>query len=354
MKKVYIEKGGIISVKDEPEPDLKPRYCITDTQYSLISAGTESHIISTFREEGAKGNGLRRIGYSNSGIVRETGAEIEEFKPGDLVSCYGGRFADHQSVCSMPRTLVASCPEGVTARQAAFGGVATFGLNGLRLCGLSFGEVVAVIGLGLIGQITAQIVRAAGYRAVGITHSDYLIELAEKMGINGCIKAGNPDTAEKAVDAAVGFGGAKPARGRAGGFDAALICTGRDNDNESLILALDIIRNGGAVSIVGGVKHEFPRDPFFARQARLLIARAAGTGRYDPVYEDEANLIPHSHVRWTEGRNLGEVMRMIGDGKLNVDSLISHEYPVDQAPEAYDLIVTHPKDYLGVLLSYTE
>jgi threonine dehydrogenase-like Zn-dependent dehydrogenase len=117
---------------------------------------------------------------------------------------------------------------------------------------------------------------------------------------------------------------------------------------------MDLVRDHGVVSIVGAVRQDFPRAPFFAREARLVIARAAGVGRYDPVHEDCAREIPHSHVRWTEGRNMGEVLRMIGDGKVNVDALITHEFPVDRAGDAYDLILNRPKECLGVLLSYVD
>jgi len=352
MKKVWIEEGGRIAVRDVPEPELKPRYVLTDTQYSLISAGTETQHILAMRRPEAKGRGPRRIGYSNSGIVREASGEAARFRAGQLVGCYGGGFADHQSVCSMPRTLTAPCPEGVDPRHGAFVGVGTFGLNGLRLCDLSFGETVAVLGLGLIGQITAQIARGAGYRVVGITGSDHLIDLASKLGINACVKRGRGDTVREAIDLAVGLGGAPPAEGRPGGFDAALICSGSRDDNADLLLAMDVVREGGTVSIVGGVKQDFPRGPFFEREARLVVARAAGTGRYDPVHEVDAQEIPHSHVRWTEGRNCEEVLRMIGDGTLDVEPLISHEFAVDDAPDAYDLVVNRPRECLGVLLRY--
>ena len=352
MKKVFVEEGGAISVKDLPDPELKPRYCITDTQFSLISAGTETTHIRNQSKPEAKGQGARRIGYSNSGVVRQTGEEAKEFKPGQLVGCYGGDFADHQSVCSMPETLMAPCPEGVTARQAAFVGVSTFGLNGLRLCNLSFGETVVVIGLGLIGQITAQIARAAGYRVVGLSHSQKLVDLARELGINGAVKVDGPESVEKAKKMAFDLGSPADAPGRPGGFDAAVVCSGSRESNEALLQGFDLIRDWGAVSIVGGVKLDFPRSAFFAREARLVIARAAGVGRYDPVHEAGAQAIPHSHVRWTEGRNMAEVLRMIGDGKLNIDPLITHEFPVDDAPKAYDTIINTPRDCLGVLLSY--
>jgi len=347
MKKIYVEEGGAIVVRTEPDPVCQPRYCLTDTQFSLISAGTETSHIMTMRKPENRGQGPRRIGYSNSGIVRTVGAEATRFAPGDLVGCYGGGFADHQSVCAMPRTLMAPCPDGVDPKHAAFVGVATFGLNGLRQCQMSFGETVAIIGLGLIGQITAQIARAAGYRVVGITGSDYLVELAASLGVPVCVRKGCPD-----IDAAVDMGGAPPAPGRPGGFDAALICSGSHDSNEDLLLAQDIVRDQGAVSIVGNVKMAFPRAAAFERESRLTIARAAGPGRYDPVHEIEAQEIPHSHVRWTEGRNCEEVLRMIGDGKLNVAPLISHVFPVDQAPDAYDLIVNRPRECLGVLIDF--
>lgn len=352
MKKIYVDEGGTIGVRTEQDPVCGPRYCLTDTQFSLISAGTETSHILNMKKPESRGQGPRRIGYSNAGIVRAVGSEATRFAPGDLVGCYGGGFADHQSVCAMPRTLMAPCPAGVDPKHAAFVGVATFGLNGLRQCQLSFGETVAVIGLGLIGQITAQIARAAGYRVVGITGSDYLVELALKQGAHACVGKNRPDRVKKAIDAAVALGGAPPAPGRPGGFDAALVCSGNHDSNEDLLLAMDIVRDQGAVSIVGNVRTDFPRAPFFAREIRLTVARAAGPGRYDPVHETDGQEIPHSHVRWTEGRNCEEVLRMIGDGKLNVAPLVSHVFPVDRAPEAYDLIVNRPRDCLGVLIDF--
>jgi NADPH2:quinone reductase len=350
MKKVYIEPGGAISVREEPDPELRPRWYIVDTQYSLISAGTEtSHILAQRKPEAKE---PRRVGYSNSGIVRSAGADAKLFRPGELVGCYGGGFADHQSVCAVPETLVSPCPKGVTAKQAAFVGVSTFGLNGLRLCDMSFGETVAIIGMGLIGQITAQIAEAAGYRTVCLSRADKLLDLAQELGCHGTVNAGGADCVEKAKRLAVELGGAPDAPERPGGFDAALICSGSRDDNRDLLTAMALIRDGGAVSIVGGVKQDFPRGDFFARQARLVIARAAGVGRYDPHHEDDAEPIPHSHSRWTEGRNCAEVLRMIGDGKLKVDPLITHEFAVDEAAAAYELVVNRPHDCLGVLFRY--
>ncbi len=352
MKKVYVEEGGAISVKDEADPQVKPGWYLTDTQYSLISAGTEAtHVRNQMKPE-AKGKGPRRIGYSNSGLVREAGKGATLHQPGELLGCYGGGYADHQSACAVPETLVAPCPKGVTAKQAAFVGVSTFGLNGLRLCEMSFGEVVAIIGMGLIGQITAQIAEAAGYRTVCLSRSDKLLDLATELGCHGVVNASKEGFIEKAKGIAVELGGAPDAEGRPGGFDAAVVCSGSSQDNTDLLTGLDLIRDRGAVSVVGGVKLDFPRGPFFAREARLVVARAAGVGRYDPVHEDGVQHIPHSHARWTEGRNCAEVLRMIGDGKLKVDPLITHEFPVAEAPAAFDMILNRPKECLGILLGY--
>ena len=352
MKKVWIEEGGAVLVKDEPAPELRPRWYITDTQFSLISAGTESSHIRNQAKPEAKAKGPRRIGYSNSGIIREAGEGATRFQPGQRVGCYGGGFADHESVCAMPETLTAPCPENVTARQAAFVGVSTFGLNGLRLCELSFGELVVVIGMGLIGQITAQIATAAGYRVVAFSHWETLLELAMELGAHGAVKAGEPDSVERALKLAADLGGAPEEPGRSGGFDAAVVCSGRGAGNTSLLEGLDLIRDKGVVSIVGAPDLTFPRAPFFAKEARLVIARAAGVGRYDPHHEEGCEPIPYSHVRWTEGRNMEEVLRMIGEGKLNVDRLITHEFPVEDAAAAYELILNRPKECLGVLFRY--
>ncbi|MHC4916356.1 MAG: MDR/zinc-dependent alcohol dehydrogenase-like family protein, partial [Planctomycetota bacterium] len=179
MKKIWVEVGGAISVKEEPEPELMPRWYLTDTQYSIISAGTESGHIRG--QQGPDATEARRIGYSNSGVVREVGEGATLYKPGQLVGCYGGGFADHQSVCAVPETLVCPAPENVTPRQAAFAGMCTFGLNGLRLCNLQFGDTVAMIGMGLIGQLTAQIAEAAGYRTVCLSRADKLLDLATEL-----------------------------------------------------------------------------------------------------------------------------------------------------------------------------
>jgi threonine dehydrogenase-like Zn-dependent dehydrogenase len=352
MKKVYVEAGGAISVKDEPEPTLRPGWYLTDTQYSIISAGTETTHIRNQQKPGV--TEARRIGYSNSGVVRQRGEGAALYAPGQLVGCYGGGYADHQSVCAVPETLVCPAPKSLTPRQAAFAGMCTFGLNGLRVCDLTFGETVAMIGMGLIGQLTAQIAEAAGFRTVCLSRSDKLLELATELGCHGTVNAGADGCVEKAKEIAVELGGAPDAPGRPGGFDAALICSGSSDTNRDLLLAMDLIREGGAVSIVGGVKQDFPRGAFFARQARLVIARAAGVGRYDPHHEYDAEPIPHSHARWTEGRNCAEVLRMIGDGKLNVDRLITHEFQVTEAAEAYDTILNKPRDCLAVMLKYTE
>ena len=352
MKKVWIEEGGAVSVKDEPEPTVRPKWYLTDTQFSLISAGTESTHIRNMMQPEAKGAGRRRIGYSNSGVVREVGDGATRFRVGDLVGCYGGGYADHQSVCAVPETLTAPCPETVTPRQAAFVGVSTFGLNGLRLCRLQFGEVVVMIGMGLIGQITAQIALAAGYRVVAFSHSQKLLDLALELGCHGAVRAGEDDSIEKALALAYELGGAPEAEGRPGGFDAAVVCSGRGAGSTALLEALDLIRDKGVVSIVGAPDLHFPRAPFFAREARLVIARAAGVGRYDPHHEEDCEPIPHSHVRWTEGRNLEEVLRLIGEGKLNVDELITHEFAVEDAAAAYDQVLNRPRECLGVLFRY--
>jgi len=352
MKKVWIEEGGAVTVNEEPEPALRPKWYLTDTQFSLISAGTESSHVRSQMSPEAKGKGPRRIGYSNSGIVREAGEGATRFRPGQLVGCYGGGYADHQSVCAVPETLTAPCPETVTPRQAAFVGVGTFGLNGLRLCELQFGEVVVMIGMGLIGQITAQIALAAGYGVVAFSHSQKLLDLALKLGCHGAVKAGETDSMEKALKLAVDLGGAPAAEGRPGGFDAAVVCSGRGSSNTALLEGLDLIRDKGVVSIVGAPDLSFPRAPFFAKEARLVIARAAGVGRYDLHHEEDCEPIPHSHVRWTEGRNLEEVLRLIGEGKLNVDELITHEFAVEDAAAAYDQVLNRPTECLGVLFRY--
>jgi len=352
MKKVYVEVGGAISVREETDPELKPRHYLTDTQYSIISAGTETTHIRNQQKPGA--SEARRIGYSNSGIVRERGEGATLYQPGQLVGCYGGGWADHQSVCVTPETLVSPAPKNLTPRQACFAGMCTFGLNGLRLCNMSFGENVAIIGMGLIGQLTSQIAEAAGYRTVCLSRASKLLDLATELGCHGVVNAGEDDCVEKAKRIAFELGGPADAPGRPGGFDAALICSGSSDTNRDLLLAFDLIRDGGTVSIVGGVKQDFPRGPFFERQARLVVARAAGVGRYDPHHEDEVEPIPHSHVRWSEGRNCAEVLRMIGDGKLNVDRLITHEFHISEAANAYDTILNKPKDCLAVLLKYTD
>ncbi|MEX0788009.1 MAG: bi-domain-containing oxidoreductase [Anaerolineales bacterium] len=276
------------------------------------------------------------LGYSSAGTVVEVGEGVEGFAPGDRVACAGGGFAVHADYAVVPRNLVARLPESVGWEAGAFATLGAIALHALHLGGSGPGDNVAVIGLGLIGQLACGVARASGCRVFGVDLSRDRVELARRQGAEAAIR----EEAEAA--------GSRASRGL--GFDSVLICAD-SSSNDPIQLAAELARDTATIVAVGAVGLEVPRKAFYEKELRLIVSRSYGPGRYDSAYEEGGQDYPIGEVRWTEGRNLQAVVELFAKAKLDVQPFISHRFPVEEAEAAYAAL---SQGALSVVLTYPE
>lgn len=276
------------------------------------------------------------LGYSSAGTIVELGAGVTEFQAGQRVACAGGGYAVHAEYALVPVNLVVPLPDEVDFESAAFVTLGAIALHGFRLTEAQVGARVAVIGLGLLGQLAASIAAAAGCRVLGIDLDLDRVRLANTRGLQAVIRREAGPEAQHFT--------------RNQGFDAVLVCADTAS-NDPLELAGEIARDRARVVVVGAVGMEAPRRLFYGKELTLLVSRSYGPGRYDPGYEEAGLDYPIGYVRWTEGRNLAAVADLLASGKLEAATLVSHRFTIEQAPEAYDLI-RGQDPFLGVLLTY--
>ncbi len=358
---------GEIAVTDVPAPMRGPASLLVATRYSLISAGTERavleignssllakararpelvrKVVESARTEGvgptlAKVRGRlgepNALGYSASGIVLES-CDGAPAGVGELVACAGAGHASHAEVISVPKLLCARVPEWVPAEDACYATVASIALHGVRLTEIGLGDVAAVIGLGLVGQLTLELLRAAGVVALGTDLDEGRVTLAREAGFFAT-------TAEAELEAEV----KRLTSGR--GADAAIV-TAASRSAAPLRVATSVARERAVVSVVGDVKLESPRAPLFSKELRLVVSRSYGPGRYDATYERDGVDYPAAYVRWTEGRNLEEVLRLMASGALCPSRLTTHTFDVEDGASAYALLEGEEPS-LGILLRY--
>ena len=268
------------------------------------------------------------------------GDDVSEFAPGDRVACAGVGYASHAEVLSVPKNLCVPLPEQVGFEAGAFGTLGAIALQGVRLAEPTLGESVVVIGLGLVGQLTVQLLKANGCNVFGIDLDQQRVELARTLGADAGVVS-NENTKQAVL---------KWTQHR--GADAVLITTATDS-NQPIELAGEISRLRGRVIVVGMAGLSVPRPSYFAHELSLKISMSYGPGRYDPDYEERGNDYPFGYVRWTEKRNIEAFLNLIEQQRVNVEPLISHRFDIDAAERAYQLISgeTH-EPYLAVLLRY--
>ncbi|MBC8030892.1 MAG: bi-domain-containing oxidoreductase [Pyrinomonadaceae bacterium] len=364
-------KTGKAAVMDVPVPALQRGRILVRSVASLISAGTERVAVETARKslvqearerpdlvraviDKARTEGLRStwssvreklaasqaLGYSAAGIVIEVGEEVTGFTVGDRVACAGVGYASHAEVLSVPQNLCVRLPEKVDFEAGAFGTLGAIALQGVRLAEPTLGESVVVIGLGLVGQLAAQLLTANGCRVFGIDLDPSRVDLARRVGVDA---GGTPDSEIK--DAVVNW-----TRGR--GADAVLIATATES-NQPVDLAGEISRLKGRVIVVGSAGLEIPRQSYYTRELSLQLSMSYGPGRYDANYEERGHDYPFGYVRWTESRNIAAFLELLGQQRISVGPLISHRFEIDDAERAYQLIAGDVDEpHLGVLLRY--
>ena len=354
---------------DVPAPVVRPGFVMVRTAASLISAGTErmtvesgqkslmgrafdqpalvKQVIQKARTEGVlntidavrtKLESLVALGYSAAGTVLEVGTGVNEFRQGDRVACAGVGYASHAEVLAVPKNLCVRLPEPVSFDAAAFSTLGAIALQGVRLTEPTLGEAVVVIGLGLIGQLAVQLLKANGCRVFGIDLDEKKIALARLFGADsGC--APDDDARRRVMEWS---------RGR--GADAVLI-TAATSSNQPVELAGEISRPKGRVVVVGAVGLNIPRQPYYDRELTFRVSMSYGPGRYDPEYEERGHDYPVGYVRWTEGRNIEAFLDLLAEGRVKVESLITHRFRLAESERAYELI-TGDEPYLGVVLQY--
>lgn len=366
---VQQQRTGRLEITDVPAPVLQPKSLLVQTAYSLISAGTERakvnvarknllgkalarpdqvrQVLQTYRQLGFQAtyqkvvnklDALSPLGYSSAGVVLAVGSDVTGFKIGDRVAC-GGTTAVHAEVVAVPHNLCQPVPANVPLEQAAFATLGAIALQGIRQTAPTLGETVGVIGLGLLGLLTVQLLRAAGCHVIGIDISAQRCEWAQKLGADAAYTPDDPalETAVRAFTPA--------------GLDAVIL-TAATPSSTPIQQAGQLCRNQGRVVIVGDVGLDVPRSPFYEKELDIRLSRSYGPGRYDPQYEEKGVDYPIGYVRWTEGRNIAAFLDLLAQGKVNVQSLTTHRYPLAQATEAYDLIQQGQTPYLGVVLDY--
>jgi predicted dehydrogenase len=365
MKQLLLQKGEII-IEEVPPPAISDNEVLVKTRYSLISTGTELSGISMSKEslltramkqphnvkkalKMASEKGFVQtykvikgmldfgtpMGYSLAGEVVEVGKNIRDIKKGDLVACSGAGVANHAQFVAVPRLLVSRIPDGLESKQAASVTLGAIAMQGVRQANPKLGEFVAVIGLGLIGQLTVQILKAAGTRILGIDPDPKRCELAKKLGANFTLTSTDTHEIQKITE---GFG-----------VDAAII-TASTPSHEPLQKAMEITRRKGTVVVVGAVGLHLERSPWYEKEIDLKISCSYGPGRYDPTYEEEMLDYPLPFVRWTENRNMEEYLKLLAEGKVDFMALAPQEFPLQEAVKAYEQLKEERP--LAILLSY--
>jgi predicted dehydrogenase/threonine dehydrogenase-like Zn-dependent dehydrogenase len=369
MKRVIRRGLREIIVDEVPDPIVVSHHVLVRPVYSLISSGTEtasihrngviktvaenpSHMnkiwnvlkvagpFRTFAEIKAKFTEYAVLGYSGAGVVVDKHGSVTDLEIGERVA-YGGEGTGHSETVLAGRNLVVKIPENVRFEQACFATIGSIAVNSVRIANLALGERVAVIGLGLVGQLVAQLVRLQGGFVVATDLKPQRVELARTLGADAALLGAgeirehiNAITDGRGVDCAIIAAAAK----------SAAPCQ----------LAVEICRDRGRIVDVGAVELNFPWYEMYRKEVQLWMVRAYGPGSYDPSYEHGGHDYPFPYVRWTENRNMEEFLRLISLGRVLVQPLVTHEVPLDDAPRAYQTIVDPASDSLAVLLRYPD
>jgi len=364
--------GGRTRIADVPEPAVRRGGVLVSTEWSLISAGTERLVIdlatksllgkakarpdlvkktleklrregllATYRAVSGRLAGDVPLGYSAAGRVIAVGDGVSGIAVGDRVACAGAGYANHAEVISVPRNLVAPVPAGMSSRDACAATMGAIALHGVRTADVRLGEVVVVIGLGLLGQLAVQFLRASGARVVALDLDPERARIAGELGAEAAICGEDPEPI---------------VRGMTGGHgaDAALVCAASDS-SEPLALAARLLRRAGVVTLVGATGMELDRRTFYGNELTLRMSTSYGPGRYDAHYEEQGIDYPYPYVRWTEGRNLRAVMDLVAAGSVDLAPLMTHEFGIADAERAYDLVTGDGDEaFMGILLRYGE
>jgi predicted dehydrogenase/threonine dehydrogenase-like Zn-dependent dehydrogenase len=367
MKQLLRKGLNQIVVDEVPDPIVTSHHVIVRPHFSLISSGTETasihrggalgavaenpsyigKILDVMKNEGplrttrevlAKLSEYAVLGYSGAGVVVDKHSSVRDLEIGDRVA-YGGEGTGHAEAILVGRNLVAKVPEAVRFEHACFTTLGSIALNAVRIANISLGEKVAVVGLGLVGQLIAQLTHLQGGFVIATDLKSDRVTLALSAGADAALVGDSqfPQQIKSLTDGV--------------GVDCVIIAAAAKSDAPCR-LAVDICRDRGRIIDVGAVELNFPWYESYLKELQVYMARAYGPGSYDANYEREGRDYPLPYVRWTERRNMEEFLRLCSQGRLHIDDLITHRFPLDDAPKAYEVIMDSTQNSLAVLLKY--
>lgn len=369
MKQVIVKKGKAV-IENVPSPSLSDNTVLVQTAYSCISAGTElsdvkstggsliekalrkpekvkmvvdmtlsEGIQSTWNKVTNKLETGTPTGYSASGTVIEIGKNIHNLKVGDKVACAGAGIANHAEFIEVPKNLLVKIPDGVDLDVASTITLGAIAMQGVRRAAPQIGEYVVVTGLGILGQITVELLKASGCKVIGIDLDDRRINMALNSGMYYGLNPKTDNVVEKVINLTGGYGA-----------DCVIIATATSS-RSPLDQAFQMSRKKGRVVLVGTVGMEFNREDMYKKELDFYISTSYGPGRYDSNYEEYGIDYPHAYVRWTENRNMSSYLELIKDKKIDIKQIIEKVYDIQKADEAF-LQFEQQQKPLIVLLRY--
>lgn len=372
MKQVFVNKGTIIT-EEIPEKKIDNGFIKVKTEYSCISMGTElSNVASSgksildrikenpdyikrgidlLKEKGISGtkNTLNNsfdkwnpLGYSASGIVEEVGDDVLEFKPGDRVACAGGNYATHSERIIVPRNLAVKIPETVNMKDAASVAIGSIAMQGVRRADVKLGEYICVIGLGLIGQLTVQILKAAGTHVIAIDVNEARVKETKKLNADYAINSSTEDIYSRVNGITSGMG-----------VDAVII-TAATQSSAPLKQAFNLSRKKGRVVLVGVVDMEIDRSDMYEKELDFSISTSYGPGRYDSCYEEKGIDYPYHWVRFTENRNMREYLSLIKENKISLQQMYGNDVSIDDANQVYEVLNNSKERPLMQVFKYSK
>jgi len=369
-------RTGELRLVEAPAPQCRPGGVLVRNEYSLISTGTElmkvhesklsllgmararpdqvrkvlesvqqQGVAATYRKVTNRLDSFTPLGYSTCGVIVEVGDGVEELEEGQRVACAGNQFAHHAETNWVPRQLCVPVPDSVESRHAAFTTVGAIAMQAFRQSSVRLGETACVIGLGLLGQLLAQILNAAGVKVVGLDLVGDRCRLAESLGVLACGVPGEPsfDHVGEALDRATAKHGA----------DAVFLTVG-GSSNEPVELAAELARDRAQVIDVGKCSLDLPWKEYYEKELEVRFSRSYGPGRYDPNYEERGIDYPIGYVRWTERRNMASFVDLLEQRDLNLDPLISHVFPFDEAVDVFERMAEGDLAGIGILYRYPD
>jgi predicted dehydrogenase/threonine dehydrogenase-like Zn-dependent dehydrogenase len=366
--KQVLARGGSVFVQNVPAPVVGARNVLVQVRHSCVSVGTEmasvgmsglplyrralkqphqvKRALEVMADQGVKrtldivrgrlGAGLP-VGYSAAGEVIELGREVEAFKRGDLVACAGAGIANHAEVIDVPVNLAVGVPAGLSTELASTVTLGAIAMQGVRRLAPTLGETIVVIGLGILGQITVQLLKAAGCLVIGTDVDPRRIETARRNGMDHGLSPADGPVVERVTPLSNGFGA------------DGVIITAATSSHDVISQAFRSCRRKGRVVLVGDVGLNIDRNDMYAKELDFLISTSYGPGRYDPVYEEEGQDYPLPYVRWSENRNMQEYLRLLAAGAVRLDDVPRETYAVEDATEAYEKLKSPEKPLLVIL-----